>query len=249
MWLHILKSVNATGTHMWRSKDSLSDQLIYHLHFGSGDWVFLKVYLFYVYEYTVALFRHTRRGHWIPLQMVVSHHEVAGNWTLGIEHRTSGRAVLKIDFKSPGLHGKFFKSETSHWHHLTVQKYYHAFVCCIWWVWVRVHGHAWLRFSPFNVGSWGSNTASQNISLYCQLLLHTEPSDAPASTSHSHCDYRSARSHPVVQVWGPNQGLCVIGKHSTKCIKSPSSLILSIIPGNIKILDQDSDKMVSLGFR
>lgn len=110
-----------------------------------------------------------------------------------------------------------------------------------------MHGHAWLRFSPFNVGSWGSNTASQNVSLYCQLLLPTEPSDALASTSHSSCDYRSTRSHPVLQLWGSNQGLCVIGKHSTKCIKSPSSLILSIIPGNIKILDQDSDRIVSLG--
>jgi hypothetical protein len=37
------------------------------------------IYLFYAYEYTVAAFRHTRRGHWIPLQMVVSHHVVAGN--------------------------------------------------------------------------------------------------------------------------------------------------------------------------
>jgi hypothetical protein len=37
----------------------------------------LKIYLFY--EYTVAVFRHTRRGHWIPLQMVGSHHVVAGN--------------------------------------------------------------------------------------------------------------------------------------------------------------------------
>ena len=35
--------------------------------------------LFYVYEYTIALFRHTRRGHWIPLQIAVSHHVVAGN--------------------------------------------------------------------------------------------------------------------------------------------------------------------------
>jgi hypothetical protein len=34
--------------------------------------------LFYAYEYTVAVFRHTRRGHQIPLQMVVSHHVVAG---------------------------------------------------------------------------------------------------------------------------------------------------------------------------
>jgi hypothetical protein len=35
--------------------------------------------LFYVCEYTVAVFRHTRRGHQIPLQMVVSHHVVDGN--------------------------------------------------------------------------------------------------------------------------------------------------------------------------
>jgi hypothetical protein len=35
----------------------------------------------YVYEYTIAVFRYTRRGHQIPLQMVVSQHVVAGNWT------------------------------------------------------------------------------------------------------------------------------------------------------------------------
>jgi hypothetical protein len=40
---------------------------------------FFKIYLFYGYEYIVAIFRHTRRGHWIPLQMVVNHHVVAGN--------------------------------------------------------------------------------------------------------------------------------------------------------------------------
>jgi hypothetical protein len=38
-----------------------------------------KIYLFYVYECTVSLFRHTREGHQIPLQMGVSHHVVAGN--------------------------------------------------------------------------------------------------------------------------------------------------------------------------
>jgi hypothetical protein len=47
-----------------------------------------KIYLFYVCDYTVAVFRHTRREHWIPLQMVVSHHVVAR-----IELRTSGRTV------------------------------------------------------------------------------------------------------------------------------------------------------------
>jgi hypothetical protein len=42
---------------------------------------FKNIYLFIlcIYEYTVAVFRHTRRGHQIPLQMVVSHHVVAGN--------------------------------------------------------------------------------------------------------------------------------------------------------------------------
>jgi len=40
---------------------------------------------FYVYKYTVtyiqtvAIFRHTRRGHQTPLQMVVSHHLFAEN--------------------------------------------------------------------------------------------------------------------------------------------------------------------------
>jgi hypothetical protein len=37
-----------------------------------------KKILLYVCEYTVAVFRHTRRGHRIPLQMVVSHYVVAG---------------------------------------------------------------------------------------------------------------------------------------------------------------------------
>jgi hypothetical protein len=41
------------------------------------DNVFFKIYLFY--EYTIAVFSHTRRGHRIPLHMVVSHHVVAGN--------------------------------------------------------------------------------------------------------------------------------------------------------------------------
>jgi len=40
---------------------------------------FLKIYLFYVYVYTLTIFRHTRRGHQIQLQMVMSHHVVTGN--------------------------------------------------------------------------------------------------------------------------------------------------------------------------
>ena len=37
--------------------------------------------LFYMCEYTVTLFRHTRRVHRTPLQMVVSHHVATGIWT------------------------------------------------------------------------------------------------------------------------------------------------------------------------
>jgi hypothetical protein len=33
----------------------------------------------YTYEYTLAVLRHIRREHQIPLQMVVSYHMVAGN--------------------------------------------------------------------------------------------------------------------------------------------------------------------------
>jgi hypothetical protein len=39
---------------------------------------FLRFILF-MFEYTVTVFRRTRRGHQISLQMVVSHHVVAGN--------------------------------------------------------------------------------------------------------------------------------------------------------------------------
>jgi hypothetical protein len=39
---------------------------------------FLKIYLFIICKYTVAVFRHSRRGSQISLQMVVSHHVVAG---------------------------------------------------------------------------------------------------------------------------------------------------------------------------
>ena len=47
---------------------------------------------FYVSEYTVAVFRHIRRWHQIPLQMLVSHHVL-----LGIELRTSERAVSALN--------------------------------------------------------------------------------------------------------------------------------------------------------
>jgi hypothetical protein len=41
--------------------------------------IFLKIYLFIICKYSVAVFRHTRKGYQISLWMVVSHHVVAGN--------------------------------------------------------------------------------------------------------------------------------------------------------------------------
>jgi hypothetical protein len=43
--------------------------------------VFFNIYLFIICKYTVAVFRHSRRGNQISLQMVVNHHVVAGTWT------------------------------------------------------------------------------------------------------------------------------------------------------------------------
>ena len=40
---------------------------------------FFKICLFILCEESVNVFRHTRKGHQIPLQMAVSHHVVAGN--------------------------------------------------------------------------------------------------------------------------------------------------------------------------
>jgi hypothetical protein len=57
-------------------------------------WVFLKIYLLFIFicKYTVAVFRHTRRGHQMSLWMVVSHHVVAG-----IELRSFGRTVSVLN--------------------------------------------------------------------------------------------------------------------------------------------------------
>jgi len=49
---------------------------------------FKDLFIYFVYEYTVAVFGHTRSGYRIPLQMVG-----ATMWLLGFELRTSGRAV------------------------------------------------------------------------------------------------------------------------------------------------------------
>jgi hypothetical protein len=56
---------------------------------------FLKIYLFIICKYTVAVFRHSRRGSQILLQMVVSHHVVAGIRTPDL--RKSSRVLLPTE--------------------------------------------------------------------------------------------------------------------------------------------------------
>jgi hypothetical protein len=64
---------------------SVSHQLS-HLTASMFPFFLKKIYLFHVCEYTVNVFRHTRRGQQIPSQMIVSHHDVvAGNWTLNLQ--------------------------------------------------------------------------------------------------------------------------------------------------------------------
>jgi hypothetical protein len=60
------------GTHF---VDQAGLELIFFFFF-----FFFKSYLFIIIcKYTVAVFGHSRRGHQIPLEMVVSHHVVAEN--------------------------------------------------------------------------------------------------------------------------------------------------------------------------
>jgi hypothetical protein len=48
--------------------------------------LFLDFYVFIIIcKSTVAVFRHTRRGHQVSLRMVVSHHVVAGIWTQDLQ--------------------------------------------------------------------------------------------------------------------------------------------------------------------
>jgi len=43
--------------------------------------IFFKRFIYFMYVSTLSMSSsdNTRRGHWVPLQMVVSHHVVAGN--------------------------------------------------------------------------------------------------------------------------------------------------------------------------
>jgi hypothetical protein len=56
----------------------LTPRLVYLLFF-------LNIHLFIICKYTVAVFRHPRRGRQISLWVVVSHHVVAGIWTQDLQ--------------------------------------------------------------------------------------------------------------------------------------------------------------------
>jgi hypothetical protein len=73
---------------------------------GFLDWFFFVfflnfIYLFIICKYTVAVFRHSRRGSQISLWVVVSHHVVAGIWTPDL--RKSSRGALTRWAISPAL--------------------------------------------------------------------------------------------------------------------------------------------------
>jgi hypothetical protein len=61
----------------------------------SSNIFFLKIYLFIICKYTVAVFRHSRRESQISLRMIVSHHVVAGIWTPDL--RKSSRVLLPTE--------------------------------------------------------------------------------------------------------------------------------------------------------
>jgi hypothetical protein len=65
MWYLIIR-IGKTPIHVRKQK-------------GLYSFFLFNIYLFNVCEYTAAIFRHTRGGHLIPLEMVVSHYVVAGN--------------------------------------------------------------------------------------------------------------------------------------------------------------------------
>jgi hypothetical protein len=56
---------------------------------------FFLSFFFIICKYTIAVFGHSRRGSQISLQMVVSHHVVAGILTPDL--RKSGRVLLPIE--------------------------------------------------------------------------------------------------------------------------------------------------------
>jgi hypothetical protein len=63
----------------------------------------LKKDLFIIYKYTVADFRHPRKGHQVSLQVVVSHHVVTGDLNSGPSEGQSVLLTAEPSHQPPGL--------------------------------------------------------------------------------------------------------------------------------------------------
>jgi hypothetical protein len=88
-------------------------------------------YLFIICKYTVAVFRHSRRGSQISLWMVVSHHVVSGIWTPDLWK--SSRVLLPTE-PSHQPPGEDILNNSLHYKlicmlHLLRHVYAHACVC------------------------------------------------------------------------------------------------------------------------
>jgi hypothetical protein len=90
-----LKSLEKISFVLSKPHPQVSTALSLHTYPCSFFFFFFKDLFIIICKYTVAVLRHTRRGSQILLQMVVSHHVVAGIWTLDL--RKSSRVLLPTE--------------------------------------------------------------------------------------------------------------------------------------------------------
>ena len=156
--------------------------------------------LFYLCEYTVTVFRHIRRGHQIPLQMVW-----ATMWLLGIKLRTSGRAVNALNHWaiSPAPKPTLIR-QTCNWGWLKVQRF------SPWSSWQE----AWQHPGRLGVGKRAESSTSWSIGSRRGLCFHTGQSlrnilrpQSPASTvthfKQGHTSFSKATPLNCATPYGP----------------------------------------------
>jgi hypothetical protein len=74
----LCRSKEGVAKHPVHPEDRRKEDLAGTERVRSSSFFFLKIYFINICKYTVAVFRHSRRGSQILLRMVVSHHVVAG---------------------------------------------------------------------------------------------------------------------------------------------------------------------------
>jgi len=80
LFLSLASECRINTNHSYRGQEHVPRHGGEKLRVEYLPWLMLfKEDLFYAYEYTVTVFRHTRRGHQIPLHLVMNHRVVAGN--------------------------------------------------------------------------------------------------------------------------------------------------------------------------